>query len=300
LFVYYLPALAALLVKLTVVVLAKRTTQKSKVFISLLIILCAHNTAEVISIISLNYPALWDIALNYYYITNIAAQAYILFFSYEVAFGKLSKLVVLSVAACFTFSLTEAMVSGVISLGYTITAVRGEYYFIFQFGSILTLLFSISFLVTGIFCSTSKDSIVKCLCVALSILPILVTGFAVIIFMQLGWKVSGAVLLPLSTSLFLAICLMTENKHGFTDIKKWLPMPENLLRKNKAKQTFQHFIDGKISYTDAKDQLNIEMLSHSIKSHNGNISATGRKIDIDRGTLYSMMRRLKIKNQWKE
>jgi len=132
----FMPAVIALLIKLLILVTASNRSQPSTLFLPLVCVLACHNLCEVLGFFEFAKNGSLSFLLNVYYMTTISVVLIIYFYAIEVSrstknIGKyiaFSGTGVLAVLILFT----DAVIAGDKSIGYIITAIQGEYYFLFQ------------------------------------------------------------------------------------------------------------------------------------------------------------------------
>jgi len=149
--IYVIPALIALLLKVGVYVLAKKDSA-SLVFLGLLCVLSFHNAVEVVITFAFHQGYVSAFLLRFYYVVTLLVLLCLCKFAMSVGSDQKHKLLdrffmVFALVAGIVVFLSDLVVAGITPIGYSVTANRGSFYFLFQVAAIGSFIFVIATLV---------------------------------------------------------------------------------------------------------------------------------------------------------
>ena len=224
---YVVPALVALMLKLYILLIA-HNSKSSRVFYGMILIFAIHNLCEVAAYIQFSEGIISEFLLRAYYAATFGFISYMCLYAIEVS--KLNWLRRLSIpicawmaVACLLVFFTDYLISGIQPMEHAVTAVPGAYYFLFSITALFSFLFVVGSLVRGYVSAPNHKVQVQCLYTLAAMSPIVLLGFIVIPLMSMGIEINAAGSLPICTTLFLIITLKSESKHGFSDVRRFLP-----------------------------------------------------------------------------
>ena len=150
--VYVIPALIALLLKVGVYALAKKDSVSPE-FMWLLLLFALQNLIEFLMMSAVSYGHFSIVTLKLYYVSALLVFAYMCVFAMSVGNENDCRLfntsiIALSLSICAMVLLTDLIVLGVRSIGYSITAIKGSLYFLFQGFVLFCFVFLITLLVS--------------------------------------------------------------------------------------------------------------------------------------------------------
>ena len=221
---------------------------------------------EFISYIDIVNPNLYSMKL--FYVSCSAGFSGLLIFAMRISgieiFQKYyAKYIVL--ISCILFSvfmlLTDSMVKGVASIGYSVTRVPGNLYFIAQFYAVIQICLIIYCLSTGL--KISENSIFKKQAKVLlySTSPFLFIFLALVFLMAIGFNVNASVIVPLATTYMLLVLIFTEEKDKLFPILLKIPFTSE--RKSFKAITTQ--IEKFLTQADNGTQASLKLLTSSIE-----------------------------------
>lgn len=300
--IFFVPALVGLLFKLFVLAYVLRGSKVSVLFLSLIVIFAVHNTIEIVGYLNFINGETVDVFFRLYYVATVYVMLYILM--HGIAISKItinlvtSALIATSTALSVVILFTDLVVAGQYSIGYSMTAVKGQYYWLFASYILILLISNFAVLAYGRNRAESHLDSVRCVNSLIALAPIMLVFFSTVLFkiMDLGINATG--LVPIATAAFLAIMLKTEAKHKLSDLKRVMPMS---MERATSKQ-FMNLLDSYINNTNQDNayktlQVGIEreIILYSLKKCDNNVSHATKMMGLkNRSTLYSMMSRLNI------
>jgi len=278
-----LPASISLLLKIFIFWMVAKGGKVSIVFLSLIAIFALHNAVELLGLAYM----LFDInsqaeqILRPFYIITVFTVMYITLHALtiaEVINQIITALLVISAALLSGLILfTDLVIAGHYSIGYSISAVKGEYYWTFAAAIILGMLISISVLVYGQRNASTQIKSTRCLYSLYALCPIVLVALIVTICKLLNIPLNATAIMPVATTLFLFIVIKTESKHKLSEIKRLLPMS----LERKTADNFLSMLDDYVQnsnkenvYKNLQASIEREIICYSLEKSN-NINRHG-------------------------
>ena len=296
---YMFPAIVGLILKVYILLIARKHTQKSDTFFGLILMFSAQNLCEIFLFLHFYSFTNADYIMRAYYCSTFWVIAYMSCYALEVSKVNIAEYFKKSVFA-FTVIVSgliffsDLIVAGYKPIEYAVTALKGANYWVFQFSVILAISFTALILVIGYIKSKSHTVQIQCAYTLSALLPLLVAGLLIVSLMAMGFKVNAMTLLPIASTLFLLITLISETKHNVTDIRRFIPGSiENKIH-NEVLSIFPKFSAEEINYKEALTELEKLLVSYKYQKTGGNVSETAKSMDMPRPTLYSIFKRLDI------
>ena len=237
--------------------------------------------------------------LRPYYIITVYSIMYIALYALTVS-EVISRSITIGIATISTIVsalilYSDHIISGHYSIGYSVSAEKGDFYWSFAALVIIGMLSSCITLLYGYRNASTQMKATRCLYSLYAITPFLLVALVVMIFKLLNIPLNAIMVLPIATTLFLIITIKTESKHKLSEIKHLLPL--SLERK-----TANHFLIMLDEYVQNSNEDNVyknlqanierEIICYSLKKCNNNISHTANMMGLkSRSTLYSMLNR---------
>jgi DNA-binding protein Fis len=304
--IYFAPALAALIFKLLILAYVLRGGRVSIVFLSLIIIFALHNAIEIFGYFNVQRGDSANVYFLLYYVATVYVILYMLLHGLSVSKleNKMAVTAFVALSTCLSglILFTDLIIGGQYSIGYSVTAIKGPYYWGFAAYILITLSSGFFATLLGYKNATSQIDSIRCLHSMLALAPMTLVCAIAMIFKMTDVGVNATGLIPIATTLFLVIVLKTESKHKLSDLRRVMPLsPE--------RQTSNNFMDLLDSYIQSGHRSNVykelqagierEIIMYSIKKCDGNITKTAEMMGLkNRSTLYSMMIRLDM--NWEE
>lgn len=299
--IFIIIVLTALVLKGTVLWIARKVPGEMKIFLGLVLMFSLHNLCELLIYLGPLQANTSDMLLRAYYVLCSMVVTWMCLYSIHVAAFKsdLASRIVLStgVVVSLIFLFTDMVVVGATVLGAGVTALKGPYYFVFQ----VTMITGFVFVITSLALSwrNSDSHLVKTRCslVLLALMPIMVAATAVILLMQFDVKVNAAGLIPIATTIFLVVILRMERSHKLTDMRMLIPGSEESKVLGELMAAFSNY---SIYGENHKETLNEIERALVIYKHtamaNMKTSEIAKEMGMPRPTLYSIYNRLGLKD----
>lgn len=296
--VFALPALIALLTKLWVYKLARTNQGSSETFLWMLSFFALHNLAEFIVIFHFFYSGnTQTILLKTYYVTLVFALAYMCILTMSIV-NKNRHFYFFAIFIAFLLTLliylTDWIIAGVIPLDYTVTAIKGTYYFIFQFGVLFSFIWIIFALTKRYFSTVDLKVQLQCFYSLLALSPVLIVSVLVMAMMQMEYQYTGAMLLPFASTFVLLIIVWTEKDNDFIQISGRLPFSAQRKIEKQIISIFRSHANNELDLIDTKNEMERVLVQYALDDSDSNVSITARKLGVQRSTLYGIFQRLGI------
>ncbi|RBP51456.1 hypothetical protein [Arenicella xantha] len=296
--IYILPAILALVIKLLILGVSVKGKHQSTVFITMVLILALHNLCEVLGFLEFFESGPKEYLLRLYYATTVWVAAFMLIYSSEVSRLKHGhfRAVLMSIAGVVSLLMlyTNWIVAGAESLGYTMTVVQGEQYWIFRIFVLATLLAIIPVIVVGYRRATEHIVEIQSIYTMFALAPLMLVGISVIVLMSLGVRVNASAFIPIASTLFLLITLKSEYRHNLTDVRRFIPFSAERRAANQIMDICSRYSRDKMSYRDGINEIEKILVLQKYQKEGGNASATAESMGMPRSSLYSIFNRLNI------
>jgi len=260
--------------------------------------LAVHNLSEFLVISRLFSGEVSDTLLRLYYVSALFSVAYMCIFAMSVAHThKAANFIVLGLTFIVSTLIvtTDSIVTGAISVGYTVTAIKGSYYFVFQLLS-LSGFSLILFTLVGRYLTTRDSQVqLKCFYAAFTLSPIIIISFIVIMMMQFGYQYTGALLLPFASTFFLVLVILTEEHNDLMKISYRLPFSKKRAAEKEFLTVFRSHMNDELGLVETKNELEKILIQSALDSSHGNVTRAADKLMIKRSTFYSIINRLEMK-----
>lgn len=300
--IYILSALG-LLIKIYIF-FASREIENKTLFYSMLSFFAIHNLSELLGLFAMMNGYVPLFLLKAYYAATFCALTFMVIFSMTVS--KIESLKVfmrpvgcigLAIAAV-TFG-TDFIIKGVINIGYTPAADKGDFYFIFPSFVLFSLIFTIVTLLTGTKKAATTESSIQSFIVLLALSPLLISSFILLPIIISGIKINAAGIVPICTTAFLFIILKSESIHKMTDVRRWLPFsPERKLAQDFVRLSGLYSSE-QMDYKTFSTEIERLSLKYKYLQSDKNITKMSKMMGLHRTTVYSMMSRHDVKNEEK-
>lgn len=300
--IFILPALIALLTKVWVYVLARKNNHTSTTFLWLLAFFALHNLSELLVISQLFNNTVSENLLKSYYVALLFSLAYMCIFAMSIANENSHSrfnTTVLSITvlmALVTFQ-TDLIVAGAISIGYTVTAVKGSYYFSFQLLVLLGFVSIIYNLIHRYITAVDIKVQLKCFYAGFALSPIVIVSIAVMVMMQIGYQYTAAIALPFASTFFLSLVILTQKDNDLINIQGILPFTVYRKAEKQILSIYRSHTAGNLNLPETKNEIERVLIQSALDRSNDNVSLTANNLGIKRSTLYSIFNRLEIRKQ---
>ena len=289
-----LPALVSLLIKSSLVFIS-RYSIKQNYFTALLFICFFQSLCEVVTFFLYFSGHEVGFLFRLYYVVLIFwitfSLLYILEFKKINAAYGYAALAIATVLSGVIFS-TDFIVSGYYWIGYSITAVREQFYWSYQIFVFASIILTIGLLIHSVKKSTLQNKTQSKYLLAAYSIPYSVI-LTVSVLMALGFKINMLMILPISTAISLAFIVLSEENHQLVDLRRLLFWSPESKSSRKLNIIFRQLDKGEISLFDAEKAFQRVCIEHQKRKTRSN-SARAKALGIARSTLHDKAERLDI------
>ena len=207
---YALPAVIALFIKLGVLVAARKAARLEKpfetsekryslaIFTTVVSLMAGHNLAELLAFFEYVNGHQQELILRWYYVMTACSLAAIVIYAVTISRchqpgGSTHKVIMglvivsaLMVSGLALFS--NAIVEGVASMKYIMTARQGGYYWLFQVFSGLGYVIILSYLIWGYRHAKTHATEIQCGFTLFALAPVMLVGITLLLLMNTGAK----------------------------------------------------------------------------------------------------------------
>lgn len=274
------------------------------IFTTMVLIMSGHNLAEVLGYVEFIKGTFQDDLLRWYYLMTVASLAMMVIYAKKISglhaqkalLSKSITVIVVATTVCLgaLFMFSDFLISGAYSIGYSMTADRGQGYWLFLLFSLACFVSIYGYLIVGYIRANSHLTEIQCGYTLWALMPIMATSIVLIVLMKLGLQVNAALVMPFATAAFLVITLKSEKVHGMFDIRRHIPL--SLERRTSAEimDIFSSYSQDQLNYRDAMNEIEKLLVTHKHQKNGGNVSTTAASMELPRSSLYSIFRRLDI------
>lgn len=288
----YLPATLALFVKVWIAFSARRFQLDKKLAAIFWTLLCFLGAIDVLDLMGRYFSGrieasqgFVDTSLRIYYCVLFCVAGLLVEISVVLRKGDSNRwmrwanlsLVVLMICIML---FTNHLIIGVKSIGYSVTRIPGEHYFLFQLYILTSLFFSIVSCCYGYLIKERHYEKVQFIYVILSVLAMLAPIVFAIFAMKLGIKVNAAVILPIGSTLFLITLTYALNTKGIYNIRVWLPWTKMFKLFVSWHKEFMIYPDRMMSAKERRQLNERRFLIEALMRTDGNQAQAARNLDI--------------------
>ena len=189
---------------------------------------------------------------------------------------------------------SDLVVAGYREASYTLTAVKGNYYFLFQAFTLVTVFTVLGSLIAGYVRATDRRTELQNVYMLVALAPITILSLSVTVLLVFGISFNVAAVFPLATTFFVAVLAMAEKEHGITDIRIYLPFSAERSLMSELVKAGALFSIRKNNFKATADKIEKALLLYSLRKNDFTVSKAAKDMGINRTTLYSICRRHEI------
>ncbi len=298
--IYAYPALVAFLINFAVIWAALKGQKQTKVFVPLVMGFSFLNLCEVLIFLTMG-SALIDYLIRAYYVGALLSLGLVSLYAAEVSESQNKTLTYSVIFVIATFAIlsacTDLVVVGSRSIEYSVTAVKGSGYIIFQAFSVGLITSAVFMLIRGYRSANSHQQQIKCASTIVAILPTVLACLILLVLMSLGYRLNATGIIPITMMAFILITLASEGSHKLTDIRRFIPGSVERRSSRDVMDICTSYSRDEISYRDAVSQIERVLVVHKYQKNDKNASATAELMGMPRSSLYSIFNRLKIESK---
>lgn len=300
---YILPCLLGLVIKGQLLYISRTHRSRDGVFFGLIAVLVVHNFCEFVGYLQFFQGTVPEITLRIYYALSVLALMYLTLYSIEISRLASAKRLIkplygYAFLLCIALLFSDLLITGSKPIHYTVTAIKGQYYWVFTATSLVVFSMVVGLLVVGY--RRAKDAVNanQCLYSLLALSPIIIVSVTLLVLMSFNVYVSIAVIMPLCTAIFVVLIVRTESRHNITDIRRFLPFSPERKTAVQSAAIINRYLMGNVSFNDARALTEMVLVKHAMQKSDNNVSHAADKMGMKRTTLYGQLKRISdIDNQ---
>ncbi len=171
----------------------------------------------------------------------------------------------INVILCVSFSslmiFSSTMVQGIESIGYSVTRIPGDLYFITQFYALFLIVTIIFCLIKGAKSPENNFDKKRSKVLLFSTTPFLIIFMLLLFIMAVGIKVNASLIVPLATTYMLLVLINTERKENLFALLLKIPYTSE----NKSFKKITSNIEYFLSETDLGNTASLKSLTNTIE-----------------------------------
>ena len=293
-----MPAVIGLFIKLSVLYLVG-LSKKSKAFLFFVMWLAMHNLAELLLFYHYFMETDATLSMKIYYVCSVGVLVGMCVYAIEVSgfvyYEKMIKpIVFVSGLFAVLIVVTPLVIQGSIPISYSVTAIKGDWYLIFQATIIFTMFFSLFVLFKGVF-SGQEEKKLRCSYALIALMPLIVIVIVVLVLMFLNFEVNAMGVVPIGTTLVILITLQGELKYNMTSMRMFLPF----CKERRVALDLLHIISrystsGNL-HKETMHEIEKLLFEYAYEQSSYCKTKTAKHLGISRSTLYGMLERFQMK-----
>lgn len=257
-------------------------------FLAFMLSLFCMNAAELTTFFYTSDVSTSNIIIRAAYVFIILTATSLLGLSLSISNAKEStpRNVALVATACGGIGLivgSDYAISGAQSIGYSITRVASQGYWIFQAQIAATFLAAAGVLAYNIKKHENSLNRRHSLALLIGVTPLMFTALLIGTLMSLGYRINAAIFGSISTNIFLAVLLYTHNASRLFNFLSHIPTTEEHTAIKKLRGML--FGVGGMPLKEIRFMFEREAAMARVLACNGNKSEAARQLGISRATL---------------
>lgn len=280
LIMYLIPASLALLIKGWLLVKSdkRELLVNNWPLAAFFVAITVFNVIEVLTYSMLAPASAYPVFIKWYNGALVLATGFLLVLAIRIADVRLAGAQIMTgPLAVFTLGFFVAIVStdwfvtGYTRVNYGFSRIPGDYNFLMQYFAMAAMALTISVLVAGSFRQRGKGikkkkalHVLRCRVLLLSFMPFIACIVALVVLMQFGVPVTGAIVLPLTTTYLLLVLIFTETRKQLFNLLDMVRVPYT--PEGRTYNQINHILLEFLSETSTGKQKSMKSLSKDIES----------------------------------
>ena len=225
--IYIFPSFVNLVIKLWLFWYGRASlTGKHRCLGALLVAFFALNLAEFIAFFCIGNEYHTILIVKCYWIAAVFSAAFMLLLADELTLRRIPAglLTATAVLLALLIAATDRLIAGGTSIGYTVTRIPGEYYWILQIFVLGSVLGSVLLLAYGGLYLPDRQQRRKCTIIFLGFLPIVISVAVVLALMQSGLRINAAIIVSSAITFFLVVLVTAEVRYSLLNLLTLTPV----------------------------------------------------------------------------
>lgn len=291
---YILPSISAIAIKLIMVWYGRDMIRKANFWLwAFLAGLFAQNSVELLTFM---FPYTGEGStsmhlLQWYYLSSLVSSTAFLALSLHLA-SLLNRKMAYTVVGLFCLGalvvmLPHVALQGVQSIGYSITRIPGDYYWVLQIILVGAVVGGTLVLVWTTYSGKAWVARRRSLALLVGASPIIVASLLVMALMQAGFSINATIIVSLSVNVLLGVLIYTEYEHGLFKFLSFVPSTrENKLARSATRAAWEVHTGSLNNAVNAFEQA---IIVDALEKSNGNKTMAADLLGISRTTLRRKM-----------
>jgi len=293
---FMIPSAAAMAAKLALLWFARRNLASHANFMFLLGALFILNALEFVSyFIPKILVSEFTWMMQLYYLAGAVASAAILDICLRIALPKSTEWrkanLILAITVCALTVVPGLVIADVEPMGSFVRRISGPAMPIYFAYVVPVLILAFSLMVYGTRKAPNKHLARQSAALLLGVAPLLLCTSVVLVLMQFGVRVNGAVSFSSLTTLFVVVLFISESRYGLFRLLSYVPTTSEY----RARRNLYGMVDQlHKTVSDPNKQSNLSdnirqmeslSIALAIEANDGNLSKTARKMGVSRTTI---------------
>ncbi|WP_218943521.1 helix-turn-helix domain-containing protein [Exilibacterium tricleocarpae] len=293
---YVIPSATALLLKVAVLWIARRSFRQISLWLwATMVALVGLNIFEITSFLYVDRPTDGVFYMSLYYFFGVVAALSILGLALEVTDCPnnvgVAIVVVMAIPCVVAIFTPGAAFVGARSIGYSVTRIPGDFYWVLQITLFVAAMTPIVLLIRFISTTANWYAKRRAMVMLLATGPVALVALGLLLAMQIGYAVNGAVFMSLAVNIMLVVLFLTESIVNTEKVLRIL----SLIPATQEYRAVNHIKDAML----ASDTTGLKMASatferiyikEAIERCGGNKTKAAQALGIGRATLIRKMK----------
>jgi len=244
-----------------------------------------------------------EILLRFFYAASSLTAATLLSYAIEVCTVKTNDFIrqiengVWIVAFCIAILsvFTDQILVGHLPLSFTATAIKGDIYWAFRTHIIFALLTACITLAREWLYTSDQTRKTHCLLIFTAYFSTTLFAVIITVLMQEGVPINVDTTLPFTTTFATCLIVYADFKYGWRAIEKNIPESLETSESDQFNDIFTKYSQGKYTFNEAMEKVDLLLLMHAYNKHNGNMMKTSKAMGLGRSTLYKKVQKHKLR-----
>ena len=293
------PALVGLGLKLVMLLMSRWTRGADAAWIGFIAVFAMHNLSEVLVFTRFAEQLSADALIRSYYVCCVMVSIYGLYYVSDFIRSPKQKLVwfiaaIPAVLLIIAIVATDTVIAGYSFIEYSITAIKGEQYKLFQYFSLANMVIAIVVLSYNYRTATDPKQQLRYAYTFFALIPMILATTAVILLMMAGYRINAAMVFPIASTLFLIISVQGRDSYTASDLRRWLPFTQEYRVRKAVEFALSQYALENIQHDDLMVMLERAMIQYKHGTNDANLCKAAKSMGVSSDTLDLMLKRMHI------